>query len=1706
VKNAFTPILGNRRSTGTAGHGNSSGSFGGRNASAVNGEGESYVRRHAKASSAGSASSRGKGLIRISGASACILALLVFAGVGASPAGAAVPAKGVNGFFYGAGIFGGQLNTPRGVAVNQSNGNVYVVDSSNNRVVAFDSNGKFLRAWGQDVVSAGPGNNGTGYEICVPANGDSCKEGVSGSTGGSMSSPQGIAVNQSTGDLYVTDQSNRRIQQFDANGSFIRAFGQDVVESGPGNSAPASAVQTLIVTATSGKYTLKFQGKETAELAFNATAAQIQSALTALTSIGASNATVSETSPGVFKVSFSGGLANNPQPLIATESGPGEPLGGGSATVANTTTGATGYEICVAANGDVCKSGFASNTVTTTGGAFGTAMGQPAVAPLGSPNAGNLLVPDATNLRVQEFSSSGAFIRAFGFDVAKAGPGNGGANEQQTVTVPGTVSAGTFKLSLVTGNGFGTTTSGSNVVTGVNAATGAFLVGDEITGSGIPAATTISAVGPGTLTLSANATSSGARALTATETTAAINWNAPATGAGSLQEKLAALAAIGIGNVTVGGGPGATSPFSVTFSGGIMAHSDIAQMTVTNSLTGGSATVATALNGGGFEVCSASSFDACKVGVTGSTAGQFAASTPTRIAEDSAGNIYTVEPTTNFRVQKFTLPGNVVTPQGTFDEADLKGTAASSAPTDVAVNPATNNVLVSKAFVAGSTPSCPITGVASVAESRVVEVSAAGALEGTHDVCAGITPVNGLAIRGSSGNVYVSSTFGGSRIYVLNTGQPAVPSVSITNVSDIGAHGATLNALINPGGPELPYGQETTYKLEYKRSSDVSFSSLFNLEGSAGNRTTSKALTLSLDGLQAGTSYDVRLVANKPFGSGSSSQTVSFATKASAPDVTLPDFVTLNETEARLAGTVNPNNQTTGYRFEYVSQAGFEASGFAGATHVPASDVAVGSGTAPVSAAQLVTGLAPGATYHYRLLAGNPSGQSTASGTFTTQNLNDCPNASLRAGQASAANPAGSAYLPSCMALEMVSPPNKFNEKADTPQLSPNGETVVFASLGALGGTNQVGNGLGGDPYVARRGPSGWTTYATEPPATSSLFAYPCSYDVSFSRWTSLLRPSQETTIPSASSLGGSFAPLGPTLTKQQTGVVLSCEGGSADAQHIFFAGSLGGFLPGDPVSDDVSQGGNQYEAYRDANGSPTVELITRDKDGKVWGGACGSQIGANITNPLGTAKRAAISPDASRVYFSARPSQGAGTCNRTANKLRVMERLRTPAGPVISQVSTSECTRVAPPCDTSNGDDIYRAASYEGDKVFFTTTRQLANSDLDTGTQCSSSGVSGGCDLYLYDASAAPGARLTQISAGDASAPTPGKGAEVLGVVDVAGDGSHAYFVARGVLTTAPNARGAVAEAGKPNLYLYQRDGAHPGGSTAFIAVLGTSDGNTWGAGPGFNRAAAVPLLGSDVEDLSVGGDGHVLVFQSAAPLTPDDTDTRIDIYRYDSESGALERISKAAPGGADNGPFDAEGLGPSYIAFQFPVSPGDLTSGRAVSEDGKTIVFYTEEALDPNDTDGQPTSYVWHAGSVTAIQQSLAPDESALGNPLRPTVSMSGEEVAFVANARLLPEDGDNARDVYVLRADGGYPPVTPPAPCGGEACQGNPAPQPGDRGAASESFVGPGNTPVPPSRCKKGSVRKKGKCVKKPARKRATHKKTRKRNANADRRAGK
>src|SRR5918999_157344 len=140
------------------------------------------------------------------------------------------------------------LSWPAGIAVDPSSGNVYVADTANNRIQLFSSNGTFVAEWGK----YGAGDNGSFNQpagIAIDQEGNvyvadtannriqlfssngtfiskfPSKYGEFGTGNGSLTSPEGIAVDPSSGNVYVADTANNRIQVFSSNGTFISKLG-----------------------------------------------------------------------------------------------------------------------------------------------------------------------------------------------------------------------------------------------------------------------------------------------------------------------------------------------------------------------------------------------------------------------------------------------------------------------------------------------------------------------------------------------------------------------------------------------------------------------------------------------------------------------------------------------------------------------------------------------------------------------------------------------------------------------------------------------------------------------------------------------------------------------------------------------------------------------------------------------------------------------------------------------------------------------------------------------------------------------------------------------------------------------------------------------------------------------------------------------------------------------------------------------------------------------------------------------------------------------------------------------------------------------------------------------------------------------------------------------------------------------------------------
>jgi hypothetical protein len=237
------------------------------------------------------------------------------------------------------------------------------------------------------------------------------------------------------------------------------------------------------------------------------------------------------------------------------------------------------------------------------------------------------------------------------------------------------------------------------------------------------------------------------------------------------------------------------------------------------------------------------------------------------------------------------------------------------------------------------------------------------------EAVAGVRP--GVMAVSGAGQVYLSDL---TRPFVVGYRRFEGPTAVTGQAppASIEARSAVLEGTIDPEGVD------STYHFEY--STDLSFES--RTEESApvsGNGAVAESVTVS--DLRPNTTYNFRIVGSNASGTifGASG---SFPTGSAPPDVGGSAFASaIGPRSARLHGTVNPNrNVLVGYRFEYGTTTAYGDTAEGGGCF----STCVGDDV-PVIAS--VSGLEPGTTYHFRVVADAPSAgaaQFGADQTFVT--------------------------------------------------------------------------------------------------------------------------------------------------------------------------------------------------------------------------------------------------------------------------------------------------------------------------------------------------------------------------------------------------------------------------------------------------------------------------------------------------------------------------------------------------------------------------------------------------------------------------------------------------------------------------------------------------------------------------------------------------
>ncbi len=966
--------------------------------------------------------------------------------------------------------------------------------------------------------------------------------------------------------------------------------------------------------------------------------------------------------------------------------------------------------------------------------------------------------------------------------------------------------------------------------------------------------------------------------------------------------------------------------------------------------------------------------------------------------------------------------------------------------------------------------------------------------------------VKDLAVNSSSATdtIYVLGMHGEVAALSVET----LPDVVTAPASDLSTASVRLNGTVNPDGVALTL---TGCRFEWGTSTEpYEHTSACEAPDATEVGTGSNPVAVHADiATEAGKTYHFRLVAtnvNQLY-----EPTVGADVVVGPPRIDNSSVADIATESATLLAEVDPQNVSTSYRFEYLSEAEYDENGqsFAGAhaaTVVPVPDAAIGAGEKDLRVSQHIQGLSPQTVYRYRIVVHSVLGEGAEALDGPAQSFTTWGG--------------GSFALLDGRGWEMVSPLDKHGALVE-----PIGEDWVIqasANGGALAYVTRTPTELNPDGYLiyqsvlARRGAGGgWSSRDLAIPHVaetkisvgqgweyrgfsedlSRAFVQPFGafvscvsalgeprpclsseaneqtaflQDLETNAFTPLVTGAEGLANVPSHTVFGKFS----TFSGQECPPNLTCGpiflAATPDASHVLLESWTP--LTASPSANVSVPNDSMYEWSEDAASKEQLRLIS-----VLPANAKGETLPASEPIPGITAGniRNAISPDGERAVFT------------SGKHLYLREQAPRPQSPI---GPSGECTSPDDACTIQLDAGVVKAGELN-------LNFQTASADL------SHVYFTDGAGLYEYDTEARTLVTLAS-------------GAEVLGaVIGASEDGSFVYFVGNGAL--APGAvknkcAGTGSETNLCNLYVMHRG---PGGWEApkLVAVVSDADSADWGSG--------LKLLNNMAARVSP--DGNWLAFVSHRSLTGrenrDATNGERDqeVYEYEAASGTLTCVS-CSPAGArphglsaeqidshNGGVAGGEGTFAGWIAGNVPGwTPnrfgGSVYQSRYLADSGR-LFFDSSDALVPKDIDGTEDVYEYEplgvpigghacseastgsvvfepargaevegrvvgegAGCVGLISSGESPRESAFLD-----ASETGSEVFFMTTSKLVGEDIDGSYDVYDARECTAVSPCAParalePPPCLTEAsCRPAPSSRPEIFGAAgSETFSGPGN----------------------------------------------
>jgi hypothetical protein len=955
----------------------------------------------------------------------------------------------------------------------------------------------------------------------------------------------------------------------------------------------------------------------------------------------------------------------------------------------------------------------------------------------------------------------------------------------------------------------------------------------------------------------------------------------------------------------------------------------------------------------------------------------------------------------------------------------------------------------------------------------------------------------GIAIDSASGLVYVADR-SASMVRVFTP--VVVPDVVTGSVSGVAGETVTVKGTVDPDSEVV-----SSCVFEYGTASSSENSvPCEQSPAEIGSGTSPVPVSVKLSGVAPATVYRYRLTAGNANGQNKGEDHVFHIPVA--PLVAGETSSNVSSSVATLSTNINPGGALTTYRVEYG----------AGEQSFDTTEVSIGAGLEYVGVQVKLSGLQPGATYHYRFLAANSRGTSEG------------PELTFITAQSVAAVPG---TLPDNRAYELVSSAtenkNVFEPVAHEGQYrfgvttpfrsSADGDGVTYPGEPPVeGGNGAFGNGQS-NQLLARRGSTGWAEEDITPVGTNSRTEYEYfSSDLSLGIFKS------RGSLPMASPTGPAgcedlydrlqvsesyralfSAPVtsGPCLSPFIVGA-------SADGRSEIF--EAGGTLNEEGEAGNRGGAANLFDTV--AGHVYRVNVLPNGQDQASPEATFGGPRLAGKDRP---GFSGVISTDGSRVFWSSIEQTGGGRIEPefTPTALYVRENPAAPQSPLgtngeclvssdgcTTQVDAGESACVAEGLCTSGGGQFW-AASSDGSKAWFTSCKKLtADSTAVPSNDCGKKNAGDalsyqGEDLYEYDVDSGRLTDLTVDSNGDPF------GADVQGVVATSRDGAYVYFIASGALASGAqtltcktaNAElvekreaGSLTDEEGERLHVEEKEeelGLLPArhgcnlyvlhdGITTYIASLLSFDNRLtpisgsngyrgdWRVSPGERTAQVTP-------------DGRHLVFISnrrltgyenyvgggPSPLLP-------EVFIYDAPTGQTSCVS-CNPSGAPIEAYrgaEAYSLG-GYLATSN--EPGFME--RWVSDDGSRVFFSTTQSLVPRDTNGLMDVYEWErngSGSCPGIAAGVAQPGciyllsggDSESETLFVDADATGANVFFVTREHLATRARNENMAVYDARVDGGFPETS--LACTGTGCQGVPPAPPIFATPSSVTFSGVGN----------------------------------------------